>query len=141
MTVKLRPWTPFRAPAGLLFFPFPCKVKKTRNRATSIDEGFLEEGNVRIVRWTMQVFGRQPLNLHEVHTPRGKVFLIPERCKECHLCVDFCPEGVLQLSSRRNRKGYHYPEIVPGKEEACVHCEYCSLVCPEYAIFTVEAEE
>jgi 2-oxoglutarate ferredoxin oxidoreductase subunit delta len=39
-----------------------------------------------------------------------------------------------------NAKGYHYPEIQPGKEEACIHCEFCSMVCPEFAIYTLEAE-
>lgn len=88
----------------------------------------------------MQVFGRRPLNLHQLVTPRGKVFLIQERCKECLMCIEFCPEGVLRISEERNNKGYHYPEIVPGKENSCVHCEFCTLVCPEYAIFTLEAE-
>jgi Fe-S-cluster-containing hydrogenase component 2 len=24
-------------------------------------------------------------------------------------------------------------------EEACVHCEFCTMVCPEFAIFTMES--
>jgi 2-oxoglutarate ferredoxin oxidoreductase subunit delta len=66
------------------------------------------------------------------------VFLIPERCKGCNICVHLCPSQVLQVSEAVNAKGYHLPEIAPGKEEACVHCQFCSLICPEFAIFTCE---
>jgi len=87
----------------------------------------------------MQVFGREPLDRHLARVPRGQVFLIPERCKGCNVCIHFCPREVLQSSRAANAKGYHIPEIVPGKEEACVHCQFCSLVCPEFAIFSSEA--
>ena len=86
----------------------------------------------------MQVYGRQPIDLEQTIIPRGQVYLIPDRCKECNICIQFCPRQVLQSSALTNRKGYHYPDIVPGKEEACVHCQFCSLVCPEFAIFTRE---
>ncbi len=84
-----------------------------------------------------QVFARIPIDLEEITTPRGKVYIIAERCKECELCIVFCPEDVLYSSDQTNAKGYHYPDVVAGKEESCVHCEFCSLVCPEFAIFTL----
>jgi formate hydrogenlyase subunit 6/NADH:ubiquinone oxidoreductase subunit I len=28
--------------------------------------------------------------------------------------------------------------IAEHKEDACVHCGFCSLICPELAIFTLE---
>ena len=88
----------------------------------------------------MKVFGRTPLDLDEKETliPRGQVHIIPERCKGCNICIQFCPQQVLQESGGANVKGYHYPEIVPGKEESCVHCEFCTMICPEFAIFTTE---
>lgn len=86
----------------------------------------------------MQVFARKPIDLNKVQIPRGQVYVIPGRCKGCEICVEFCPEHVLQVSSRINGKGYHYPEVVPGKENACVHCEFCTMICPEFAIFTLE---
>lgn len=88
----------------------------------------------------MRVYARQPLNLTQVRIPRGQVFLIPERCKGCQMCVEFCPQQVLRMSSRMNSRGYHYLEIAPGKENACVHCEFCMMVCPEFAIFTLEVD-
>lgn len=86
----------------------------------------------------MKVFGRTPIDIHQARIPQGQVYLIPERCKGCKICVALCPQGVLQESKTVNGKGYHYPEIVPGMETECVHCEFCTLVCPEFAIFTLE---
>jgi 2-oxoglutarate ferredoxin oxidoreductase subunit delta len=88
----------------------------------------------------MKAFARVPLDLAQVAIPRGQVYLIPERCKGCRLCVEFCPQDVLQESAHKNAKGYRYPAVAPGKETACVHCEFCSLVCPEFAIYTLPAQ-
>lgn len=85
----------------------------------------------------MKVYARTPLNLDRMSVPRGQVFLIPERCKGCEICIRFCPCEVLQVSEGTNEKGYHYPEVAPGKETACVHCQFCTLVCPEFAIYTL----
>lgn len=81
---------------------------------------------------------RVPLDSERMMVPRGLVNVIPNRCKECRFCVDFCPLHVFVLSPDTNAKGYHYPIVAEGKEEACIHCEFCSLICPEYAVFTVE---
>ncbi len=88
----------------------------------------------------MQVYGRIPLDIEKVSVPRGMVYIIPERCKGCEICVHLCPQEVLQVSTLSNEKGYHYPDIAPGKENACVHCEFCTLVCPEFAIFTLPVD-
>lgn len=88
----------------------------------------------------MRVFQRTPMDLARVTVPQGQVYLIPERCKGCEMCVDFCPQDVLRVSEQRNAKGYHIPELVPGKESDCVHCEFCTMVCPEFAIFTLAIE-
>jgi 2-oxoglutarate ferredoxin oxidoreductase subunit delta len=85
----------------------------------------------------MKVYARTPLNIDRVQKPRGQVFIIPERCKGCEICIHFCPQAVLQVSAGTNAKGYHYPEVVAGKETGCVHCEFCTLVCPEFAIYTL----
>lgn len=86
----------------------------------------------------MKGFARIPVDLDTLKIPRGQVYVILERCKGCQLCVAFCPQSVLQVSTAINAKGYHYPEIALGKETACVHCEFCSLICPEFAIFTCD---
>lgn len=85
----------------------------------------------------MRVFARVPIDLNQVTVPQGQVYIILERCKECLMCIKFCPQQVLETSHEKNSKGYHYPEIASGKKTACVHCEFCSLICPEFAIFTL----
>jgi 2-oxoglutarate ferredoxin oxidoreductase subunit delta len=85
----------------------------------------------------MRVFARTPLDISEVIVPRGQVHLIPERCKGCEVCVQFCPKEVLCISEERNAKGYRIPMVIPGKETECVNCEFCTLICPEFAIFTL----
>ena len=88
---------------------------------------------------SMNVYGRIPINLQRAKVPLGEIFLIPQRCKGCRLCIEFCPKIVLQESRQTNSKGYHLPEFKAGNEKACVHCEFCTMVCPEFAIFTLEA--
>jgi 2-oxoglutarate ferredoxin oxidoreductase subunit delta len=48
---------------------------------------------------------------------------------------------VLAESEGMNAKGYHYPIVAEGKDESCVHCQFCSIVCPEFAIYTEERSE
>ncbi|MCP4708658.1 MAG: hypothetical protein GY869_08545, partial [Planctomycetes bacterium] len=43
---------------------------------------------------------------------------------------------VLEMSRDFNRKGYHYPIIL--KQGACVNCNLCETICPEFAIFVNE---
>jgi 2-oxoglutarate ferredoxin oxidoreductase subunit delta len=85
----------------------------------------------------MRVYARTPLDIEKAIIPRGQVFIIPDRCKECRVCVQFCPQDVLYISDERNAKGYRYPQVITGKESNCVNCEFCTLVCPEFAIFTL----
>jgi len=88
----------------------------------------------------MKVYARTPLDLNKVSIPRGQVYVIPERCKGCKICIQFCPKNVLEISPETNTKGYHFPEIADGRENECVHCEFCTLICPEFAIFTLPIE-
>ena len=74
--------------------------------------------------------------------PRGKVYVINDRCKGCGFCIEFCPEEVLKESEDYNVKGYHPPvleEDPPGK--MCINCGFCTLVCPDFAIYSIEEEE
>jgi 2-oxoglutarate ferredoxin oxidoreductase subunit delta len=86
----------------------------------------------------MKVFSRVPLDLAQQRIPHGHLFIIPERCKGCKLCVNFCPRHVLEESLETNAKGYHIPRIAEGHDSDCVHCQFCTLICPEFAIFSLE---
>lgn len=72
---------------------------------------------------------------------RGKVYIIKERCKECGFCIDNCPSKVLVKSEDVNERGYHYPVVVEEPPlKVCIACGFCSLICPDFAIFSVPIE-
>ena len=78
-----------------------------------------------------------------VKVSRGEIHVIKERCKQCNLCIDFCPTQVLTESDEVNEKGYHIPELVeePEKGNTCVACGFCEVICPEYAIWVEERRD
>ena len=39
---------------------------------------------------------------------RGAVVVDKEGCKGCGICVDVCPQDVLELNMEVNSRGYHY---------------------------------
>jgi 2-oxoglutarate ferredoxin oxidoreductase subunit delta len=82
---------------------------------------------------------RVPIDFASAKVPVGQVHVIAERCKQCNFCINYCPTSVLEYSTAINAKGYHYPVVALGKEQSCVHCGFCNLICPELAIFTTEA--
>jgi len=55
-----------------------------------------------------------------------------DTCKGCELCRSFCPKALIVMSSHINNKGYS-PAVVERQEE-CVGCRSCALVCPDGAI-------
>jgi len=57
-------------------------------------------------------------NLQQVAT-NWQIYVIPDRCKGCNP-----------------------PRLVPGETtEHCAGCEFCQLICPEFAIFIKQTEE
>ncbi len=80
-------------------------------------------------------YWRTPLDLARWPIHRGRVEVLAERCKACELCIEWCPVDMLAWSSEYNAKGYRYPVLVAGKEEACIACGYCQSVCPDFAIY------
>jgi len=65
---------------------------------------------------------------------RGLVEIEANLCKECGLCVEACPAGVLRISERLNKMGYH-PVEYTGK--GCTGCGICFYICPEPGTITV----
>ncbi len=94
----------------------------------------------RVKNWYNEIV-RVPLDLEDKKQPRGQLYIIPIRCKNCTYCYEYCPEDVLVMSDKLNEKGYNYPTIAKGKDTACVNCAMCTDVCPDFAIFTKEYEE
>lgn len=65
------------------------------------------------------------------------VYIDEKLCKGCGLCLDYCPAGVLAMSSRRNQKGYYLAEV--GNPDDCKICRSCEINCPDLAIFVEES--
>jgi 2-oxoglutarate ferredoxin oxidoreductase subunit delta len=59
--------------------------------------------------------------------PRGRVFIYPNWCKGCHICVEFCPTGVLAFTPLQE-----YPHV--EHPEKCTACHFCDTHCPDLAI-------
>ena len=60
---------------------------------------------------------------------RGTLVIDVDACKGCDLCIDACKPGVLVMTEeQRNRKGYRYPELLPG----CTACHACAVICPDF---------
>ena len=61
-----------------------------------------------------------------------RIVIDAERCKQCMLCVEFCPVGALEAGSETNSKGYRPVRRVEGVD--CTGCGICHLVCPSVCI-------
>ncbi|MFQ6127667.1 MAG: ferredoxin family protein [Thermoplasmata archaeon] len=85
-------------------------------------------------------YWRTPLDKDTIKTPKGRIYIILDRCKGCGFCIEFCPKGILEESKEINEKGYHPPMIKNGEEDGCTNCNFCMLICPEFAIFSEEEE-
>ena len=55
-----------------------------------------------------------------------QIVLLPERCKECGICIEFCPKKVLQAGEDE--------KPVVADRELCSGCRMCEYRCPDFAI-------
>jgi NAD-dependent dihydropyrimidine dehydrogenase PreA subunit len=55
----------------------------------------------------------------------------PEECSACGLCVDVCPQGVIEIVE---------DHAEATNEEACIGCEMCVEECPMGALLGVEED-
>ncbi len=62
----------------------------------------------------------------------AKVEIEIERCKGCGLCVEVCPEQVLEIGREINLSGYQHVVVVQA--EACIGCCRCAEMCPDTAL-------
>ncbi len=57
--------------------------------------------------------------------------IVQEDCSACGICVDVCPEGVLELVG---------DVAAPVKEDECTACAACLEECPMGAISGIEED-
>ena len=77
-----------------------------------------------------------PLDMEKVKPAKMEIHLIKDECKGCGYCIEYCPKKVLEESDEINARGVHPPRVVD--EGKCINCSFCSIVCPEFAIFVTE---
>ena len=83
---------------------------------------------------------RKPLTPKPARKQEKVLVILQEQCKQCELCIAFCPKNVLCLDKTKyNLKGYH--PVTACDIEACVNCEFCERICPDMAIFLADIEE
>jgi len=61
-----------------------------------------------------------------------KVIVSTEWCKGCHICVQVCPQQVLEVDCDAFLRGFH--PVVVARPEDCTVCRQCELFCPDLAI-------
>lgn len=64
-----------------------------------------------------------------------------DRCKGCLLCVQACPSGIIQQSSRFNQQGYKVAEVPAERMAECKGCAFCALMCPDFALHVFKIKE
>ena len=70
----------------------------------------------------------------------GAVEIDTQRCKGCLLCVEACPKNVLELAKNKvNARGYGY--VLAVREEECIGCASCGIVCPDGCITVYRLKE
>ena len=70
---------------------------------------------------------------------RYQFTIIPERCKGCDYCIEFCPQKALSKSTEINSHGYHLVNI--NNSNKCTGCNMCAMICPEFAIIVTPIKE
>lgn len=66
------------------------------------------------------------------HMGHNQVRVYPDWCKGCGICIEFCPKKVLE----RNVLG----KCTVVREHDCIHCGFCELHCPDFAIVVTAKE-
>ena len=80
--------------------------------------------------------GRHPLFEKPKIERTLEIVTIPELCKgtSCKICLTFCKNDVLELTSTEfNSRGNYFIKVVA--DEKCDECLNCFRHCPEFAIF------
>ncbi len=67
------------------------------------------------------------------------ITILEDFCKGCTICVDICPEDVLEMVPVGSR--WQGNIAVIREIEACIGCMLCELQCPDFAILVDKPEK
>lgn len=67
-----------------------------------------------------------------------KVTVREERCKECGICVNFCPKDAISFNDEISMTGYR-PVVVD--QDLCIACGICYSMCPDWVFEIKEDKE
>jgi len=62
-----------------------------------------------------------------------KIIIDRKLCKKCGICAAFCPKKVYSFNELDGSR--------VEKEEECIACEKCVIMCPEMAIEILNGKE
>ncbi|MBD3385088.1 4Fe-4S dicluster domain-containing protein [candidate division KSB1 bacterium] len=63
---------------------------------------------------------------------KPRIEINKEWCKGCAICVEFCPQSVLEM-----RDGIvHVRDL-----DACTACQLCEIRCPDFAIHVIDEDK
>ncbi len=62
-----------------------------------------------------------------------EIVILPERCKECGICMEFCPKKVLAAGED--------DKPVVADRKSCRACRMCEYRCPDFAIRIESGDE
>jgi 2-oxoglutarate ferredoxin oxidoreductase subunit delta len=65
--------------------------------------------------------------------PLGRVIIYSKWCKQCGLCVAFCPRQVLGQTQDGS--------VLVVNPDDCTACRWCELHCPDFAITVKRIDE
>lgn len=71
---------------------------------------------------------KRKFSVNEFENEKCKLFIRPELCKGCEVCVEFCPVKALALEK-------NCPVVTVVAMEKCIACGMCELRCPDFAIY------
>ena len=64
---------------------------------------------------------------------KGKISIDTELCKGCNLCINVCPQKIIEISKDQFNKKGHHPALVTNTDK-CTACALCAVICPDIAI-------
>lgn len=64
------------------------------------------------------------------------IYIDEKLCKGCDICIFICPVNVFESSNKLNEKGYILPIV--AREDKCIKCRLCEMICPDFAIHILD---